>query len=178
VPRSPALNGLRRDAGVRKARWTSVQAGDRFAIDGVEVIVHHPAPADWERQDVRNDDSIVLELRWRDVSVVLPGDIGREAEQSIAPRFAPAGIRILKVPHHGSLTSSSKTFLDRLAPRVAIVSAGRNNAFGHPAPDVLKRYQEIGAQIFRTDQDGAVLVDSDGYSVDVRTFSRRRIRVR
>jgi competence protein ComEC len=82
------------------------------------------------------------------------------------------------VPHHGSLTSSSRPFVDRLAPRVAIVSAGRNNTFGHPAPDVLKRYHEIGAQIFRTDQDGAVLVDTDGYSVDVRTFTGRRIRVR
>ena len=178
VPRSSALAGLRGDADGKNARWTSVQAGDGFAIDGVDVIVHHPAPGDWERQDVRNDDSIVIEIRWRDVSIVLPGDIGHETEQTIAARFAPAGIRILKVPHHGSLTSSSKPFLERLSPRVAIVSAGRNNTFGHPAPDVLKRYHEIGAQIFRTDQDGAVLVDSDGYSVDVRTFSGRQIRVR
>jgi competence protein ComEC len=178
VPRSPALARLRRDADRTNARWTRVQAGDRFAIDGVDVVVHHPAPADWERQDVRNDDSIVLEIRWRDVSIVLPGDIGRDAEQTIAARIEPAGIRVLKVPHHGSLTSSSRAFLDRLAPRVAIVSAGRNNTFGHPAPDVLKRYHEIGAQMFRTDQDGAVLVDSDGYSVDVRTFNGRRIRVR
>src|SRR5204863_1109910 len=100
------------------------------------------------------------------------------AEATIAARFAPAGIRILKVPHHGSLTSSSKAFLDRLGPRVAIVSAGRNNPFGHPAPDVLKRYHEIGSRIFRTDEDGAVLLDTDGYSVDVRTFSNRRLRVR
>ena len=175
VPRSPALAALRRES---VAQRTGVQAGDRVEIDGVDIIVHHPALADWERQEVRNDDSIVLEIRWRDVSIVLPGDVGREVEQAIAPRFAPAGIRILKVPHHGSLTSSSRTFLDRLAPRVAIVSAGRNNTFGHPAPDVLKRYHEIGAQIFRTDQDGAVMVDSDGYSVHVRTFSGRQIRVR
>jgi competence protein ComEC len=178
VPRSPALAGLRRDADGRNARWTNVQAGDRFAIDGVEVNVHHPAPADWERQDVRNDDSIVLEIRWRDVSIVLPGDIGRDTEQAIAAGFAPAGIRILKVPHHGSLTSSSRPFLDRLAPRVAIVSAGRNNTFGHPAPDVLKRYHDIGAQIFRTDQDGAVLVDTDGYSVRLQSFMGRSLRVR
>jgi competence protein ComEC len=178
VPRSLALTDLRHRADGTNARWSSVQAGDRFAIDGVDVSVRHPAPADWERQDVRNDDSIVLEIRWRDVSIVLPGDIGRAAEEAIAPQFAPAGIRILKVPHHGSLTSSSRSFLDRLAPRVAIVSAGRNNTFGHPAPDVLQRYHEIGAQIFRTDQDGAVLLDTDGYSVDVRTFTGRQIKVR
>ena len=178
VPRSPALGALRREAVAGKARWSSVQAGDRVEIDDVDVLVHHPALADWERQDVRNDDSIVLEIRWRDISIVLPGDIGRQVEQAIAPRFGPAGIRILKVPHHGSLSSSSRTFLEDLAPRVAIVSAGRNNAFGHPAPDVLKRYHEIGAQIFRTDQDGAVMVDTDGYSVHLRTFSGRQLRVR
>ena len=177
VPCSAALRDLRRAAVSRGARWTAVQAHDRFTIDGVDVIVQHPALPDWERQDVRNDDSIVLELRWRDVSIVLTGDIGRETEQAIAARFAPAGIRILKVPHHGSLTSSSRPFLDRLAPRVAIVSAGRNNTFGHPAPDVLKRYQAIDAQIFRTDQDGAVEVGTDGYSVNVRTFTGRMVAV-
>ena len=114
------------------ARWTTLQTNDQFTIDEVEVIVRHPALPDWERQDVRNDDSIVLELRWRDVSIVLTGDIGRETEQAIAGLFPPAGIRVLKVPHHGSLTSSSRTFLDTLAPRVAIFSVGRNNTFGHP----------------------------------------------
>ncbi len=178
VPRSAPLHGLRRAATANGARWTNVQANDRFTIDDVEVIVRHPGIADWERQEVRNDDSIVLELRWRDVSVVLTGDIGRETEQSITPLFPPAGIRIIKVPHHGSLTSSSRAFLDRLGPRVAVVSAGRNNTFGHPAPDVLRRYHEIGAQVFRTDRDGAVMVDTDGYSANVTTYGGRRLKVR
>jgi competence protein ComEC len=178
VPRSAPLLGLRGAATAGGARWTNVQAHDRFTIDDVEVIVRHPGIPDWERQEVRNDDSIVLELRCRDVSVVLAGDIGRETERAIAPLFPTAGIRVLKVPHHGSLTSSSREFLDRLAPRVAIISAGRNNTFGHPAPDVMSRYHEIGAQIFRTDQDGAVMVDTDGYSVDVHSFSGRWLRVR
>ena len=178
VPRSTPMASVRRAAADTGARWTTLQTNDRFTIDDVEVVVRHPALPDWERQDVRNDDSIVLELRWRDVSIVLTGDIGREAEQAIAGLFPPAGIRVLKVPHHGSLTSSSRTFLDTLAPRVAIFSVGRNNTFGHPAPDVLRRYQAISAQIFRTDQDGAVMVDTDGYSVDVRTFTGRSLRVK
>jgi competence protein ComEC len=177
VPRSATLHSLRRAASAEGARWTNVQANDRFTIDDVEVSVRHPGIADWERQEVRNDDSIVIELRWRDVSVVLAGDIGRETERAIAPLFPPAGIRVLKVPHHGSLTSSSTPFLDALAPRVAVVSAGRHNTFGHPAPEVLRRYQAIGAQIFRTDQDGAVMVDSDGYSVSVTGFTGRTVTV-
>ena len=177
VPRSGPLQTLRDAAAAAGARWTSVQTNDRVAIDGVEVVVRHPPIPDWERQDVRNDDSIVLELLWRDVSIVLTGDIGREIERAIAPQFGQAGIRILKVPHHGSRTSSSSAFLDYLMPRVAVVSVGRNNTFGHPAPDVLKRYHDIGAQIFRTDRDGAVSVTTDGYSVKVRGFTGRGVTV-
>jgi competence protein ComEC len=178
VPRSTSMATLRRAATAAGVRWTILQTNDRFTVDEVEVIVRHPGQPDWERQDVRNDDSIVLELRWRDVSIVLSGDIGRETEQAIAGLFPPAGIRVLKVPHHGSLTSSSTAFLDALVPRVAVFSVGRNNTFGHPAPDVLRRYQAIGAQIFRTDQDGAVMVATDGYSVKVESFAGRSILVR
>ena len=74
---------------------------------GVEIRVLHPPPPDWERQRVRNDDSVVLELRLGDVSIVLPGDIGSEGEQRVTPRLEPGAITILKAPHHGSATSST-----------------------------------------------------------------------
>ena len=79
--------------------------------------VWHPPPADWERQRVRNDDSIVLELRYRGGVVLLPGDIGRPVEQELASAIPPAPFRILKVPHHGSLSSSSAVFVRALLPR-------------------------------------------------------------
>ena len=72
----------------------------------------------------------------------------------------------VKVPHHGSLTSSSWPFVRQLAPTAAVFSAGRGNAFGHPAPEVVARYEAVGAEIFRTDQDGAVFFDTDGYRLD------------
>jgi competence protein ComEC len=72
------------------------------------------------------------------------------------------------VPHHGSLTSSSPAFLDALDPTVAIVSAGRDNRFGHPAPAVVRRYQEAGAVIRRTGRAGAIEVCSDGEDIRVR----------
>jgi competence protein ComEC len=177
VPRSPTLQRLAAAAVDVGGSWRTVQANDWVRIDDVSVVVRHPELADWERQDVRNDDSIVLELLWRDVSIVLAGDIGREAEAAIASRFAPVPLRLVKVPHHGSLTSSTDTFIRTLAPRVAVVSAGRRNPFGHPAPAVIRRYQAAGAEIFRTDRDGAVMVDTDGTSIDVRTFTGRRVRI-
>jgi beta-lactamase superfamily II metal-dependent hydrolase len=75
-------------------------AADETVIDGVRVVVRHPRPSDWERQHVWNDDSIVLELLWRDVSLVLTGDAGAEPERLIAPEFQPSPLRIIKVPHH------------------------------------------------------------------------------
>ena len=85
----------------------------------------------------------------------------------------PSALRVVKVPHHGSLTSSTAEIVRAMAPRLAVVSAGRANHFGHPAPDVLERYRQAGAEIFRTDRDGAVTIDSDGYSIDVHTFTGR-----
>src|SRR4029079_4837774 len=99
------LTALRLQTQAAGARWANVYAGNRVVVDGVDVIVRRPAMPDWERQRVRNDDSIVLELGWRDVSVVLTGDIGREAERPLATTLLPAPLRVLKAPHHGSLTS-------------------------------------------------------------------------
>jgi len=173
VPRADTLTLLRLEAQPAGARWANVYAGDHIAIDGVEVVARHPQRAEWERQKVRNDDSIVLELRWRDVSVVLTGDIGMPVERAIASAFAPARVRVVKIPHHGSLTSSSEAFVSALRPQVAIVSAGRSNRFGHPVPDVLQRYRAAGGEVFRTDLDGAVTVDTDGLSLEVHTWTGR-----
>jgi competence protein ComEC len=175
VPRSVPLTALRVDAQQLGARWANVYAGDRTVIDGVDLVAHHPRRAEWERQKVRNDDSLVLELRWRGVSVVLTGDIGRAVEPDIAAALAPASLRIVKVAHHGSRTSSSEAFIAAARPQVAIVSVGRGNHFGHPAPEVMERYRSVGAEIFRTDQDGAVMLDTDGASVMVSTFNGRHI---
>lgn len=175
VPPFQRLRELRTGAQAIGAWWRNLYAPDRIPVDGVDVVVRHPREADWERQRVRNDDSIVLELRWHDVSIVLTGDIEREAERSLVDAFEDVPLRVVKMPHHGSLTSSTWEFLRALRPQVAIASAGRSNRFGHPVPAVLERYRELGAEIFRTDQDGAVTVNTDGRSLQVSTFTGRRL---
>ncbi len=177
VPRFEPLAALRVGAEVVGAHWRNVYRGDRLSVDGVDIEAVHPAPADWERQKVRNDDSIVLDVRWRGVSVLLTGDIGREVEHAFEDEMPSAALRVLKVPHHGSLTSSSPEFLQALQPQIAVFSAGRANHFGHPAPHVLQRYRDIGAAIFRTDEDGAITLHTDGHSIDVHTFPGRTLRV-
>ena len=95
----------------------------------------HPPVADWERQKVRNDDSIVIEVRWRDVSVLLTGDIGKAVERELIAAIPHSPIRVVKVPHHGSLTSSTPDFVRAVAPRVAVA--------GFPSERLVERAQGL-----------------------------------
>jgi competence protein ComEC len=175
VPPHAPTRELRALADEAGTVWRTLQPADRVSFGDVDLVVHHPPYPDWERQRVRNDDSEVLEIRYGGVSFVFTGDIGRDVERMIASRFTRAPIRILKVPHHGSATSSSQPFLDALRPDIAVISAGRANTFGHPVQSVLDRYRNVGAAIYRTDQDGAVMVETDGVTVRVLTFTGRKL---
>jgi len=109
-------------------------------------------------------------LRYGDVELLLTGDVGAETERVLALDSLDgehALLRILKVAHHGSLTSSSAAFIERFAPQVALISAGRGNPFGHPAQEVVERLGAVGARVFRTDRDGAAVIETDGRSVTV-----------
>jgi competence protein ComEC len=120
---------------------------------------------------------VVLALRYRDVAVILPGDIGREGEARTISRIERAPITILKAPHHGSATSSTQQFLSTLNPRAVIFSAGRHNPFGHPAPVVVGRYRALGAAMFSTTEDGAVILDTDGWSATLRGWTGRTMTI-
>ena len=178
VPPHAGLGVIADRASAARATWRSLQAGDREIAGGVEIRVLHPPPPEWERQRVRNDDSIVLELRYGEVSIILPGDIGREAEALITPVLAQRRITVVKAPHHGSATSSTEPFVDAVHPAAVVFSAGRSNRFGHPAPAVVSRYRARQALVFRTDEDGAVLLDTDGTKVQMTTWSGRRVELR
>jgi competence protein ComEC len=111
------------------------------------------------------------------VSIVLPGDIGKEGEQAILPLIEPARVVVLKAPHHGSATSSTAQLLDALRPSAVIFSAGRDNRFGHPAPQVVARYRERRVPCFSTAESGAIFVDTDGTGVTVWGWSHPAVRM-
>ncbi|MBI1875725.1 MAG: DNA internalization-related competence protein ComEC/Rec2 [Acidobacteria bacterium] len=178
VPRHEPLAMLAEHAAARGIAWRALRVGDGLRIADARLTLWHPPLPDWERQRVRNDDSLVMEIVFGDVSLVLTGDIGREVERQLATRMTRAPLRIVKVPHHGSLTSSSWEFLSAIRPDVAIFSAGRGNRYGHPAPEVVERYRRVGAIVLRTDLDGAIQMDTDGRRVSIRTFMGRQFTLR
>jgi competence protein ComEC len=168
VPSHAPMAALRVQARERGLTWQTLVEGADWQHAGVRLHVWSPAPPDWERRKVRNDDSVVLELRYGDVSIVLPGDIGRDIERDLAPRIPPSALRVLKLPHHGSATSSSAAFLDALRPAVALVSCGRDNRFGHPAREVMARLAERHIPVIRTDAGGEIDLETDGRTLTVR----------
>ena len=177
VPRHEPLRWLSEAADRIGAEWRTTRADDHLRVSGVEIHTLHPPQPDWERQRVRNDDSIVLAIRMGRVSVILPGDVGREGEGHVLDRLEPTPLMVLKAPHHGSATSSTVEFLERIRPAVAIFSAGRNNRFGHPARVVVERYRAMGTTMFSTAADGAVILDTDGERVEMRTWSGRTVKL-
>jgi competence protein ComEC len=165
-----ALGAVLHRATQSGARVAERRTGDEFAYGAARVRVLHPASPDWERPRVRNDDSVVLEVHYGDVSVLLMGDVGAAIEREILPRLSPSRTRILKAGHHGSRTSTSQELLDAWRPQIAIISCGRGNSFGHPAPEVLQRLESIGASIYRTDLHGQISIETDGGQLRVKTF--------
>jgi competence protein ComEC len=174
VPPHRGLSALAAFAGQLGAERRFVVAGDRIRLGAVQIRVLHPPVPAWERQRVRNEDSVVLEIRLGDVAVVLPGDIGKEGEAAVLPVLDPAPVVILKAPHHGSASSSTAAFLSALKPSAVIFSAGRANHFGHPAPSVVARYRTMDVEMFSTAVEGAVMVDTDGRRVEISGWTGRR----
>jgi len=116
------------------------------------------------RNDI-NNNSVAFILQYRNFRMLFTGDAGAEAEQRFLDEGVDLHADVLKVGHHGSAYSSSPAFIAAVHPRYAIISVGRHNLFGHPAPSTLETLQRFGARVYRTDRDGAVRIATDGQSV-------------
>jgi len=123
----------------------------------------------------RNDDALVLRVDYRAASFLLTSDIGAEAEARLLAARAPVAATVLKVAHHGARTSSTATFLDQVKPALAVISVGQRNPYGHPSPDTLARLTAVGARVYRTDRDGAVIFETDGFALTVTRWATREV---
>jgi competence protein ComEC len=144
-------------------------------ISGVEISVLNPPVWNATQRKVQslrdmNNSSLVLKLQFKNVSVLLAGDIGKEAEERILRKDYPLRSDILKIPHHGSSSSSTPLFLERVKPTYAILSVGERNIGRLPHPEVLKRYLQLGSKILRTDKHGAITMITDGENIKVNTY--------
>ena len=148
----------------------------QLLINGVEFCFLYP-PADFLTQKASqkwrstNNNSLVVKVSFGDISFLFAGDIMAEAERELVDiAGADLACDVLLVPHHGSRTSSSQPFLLRVEPEVAVFSAGWKNRFRFPHATVLAAYEKIGCRTFRTDQNGAIMIKTDGNCLTVKPF--------
>jgi competence protein ComEC len=161
-PGAGELQRLLADLAARGTRVTSPPVGTIWRQNGTSLTVLAPAPqegiatADPILSD--NDASLALRIDHAGRRLLFTGDLEEEGEELLLHARRPADLRadLVKVPHHGSRTSSTPALIAATAPRYAIISCATQNRFGFPHPDVLHRWRAAGARILRTDHHGTI----------------------
>ena len=158
------------DAAERgRIRLLSIAAGDVRQLGDVNVTCLWPDKKGTVPFDP-NDSSIVLRLDLiSGFSALFTGDISDDTEKAVTDKLSD--VTYLKVAHHGSRTSTSADFLSETEPGICVISVGEGNSYGHPTPETLKRLDDLGTRIYRTDLDGEVIVSFDDGAVKIRTLS-------
>jgi competence protein ComEC len=148
----------------KKIPYQEITAGSKFTLsDGVVVETLWPK-VNLSSRDT-NEYSLVQILRFGEFDLLLTGDITYQILNSLA--FDSDSIEVFKLPHHGSKTGINDSTLEKIRPSLAIISAGKNNAYHHPHPSVLSLLKKFGIEYKRTDQDGAIRVVTDGRATKV-----------
>ncbi|NLZ53171.1 MAG: DNA internalization-related competence protein ComEC/Rec2 [Thermoanaerobacteraceae bacterium] len=138
----------------KRIKTIQVSRGDSFIVDNAAFEVLHPvkdAP-----YSSGNNNSVVLKMSYNSVSFLFTGDLEYEGEQSLISSRSDIKAHVLKIGHHGSLTSTSREFLSKVNPMYGVITVGADNKFGHPSPQVINLLKESGITVFRTDINGAI----------------------
>lgn len=165
------FSGLLSLAAERQIPVLWLEAGMEWESGGVSMSCLHPAK-DFTGEDT-NAASAVLYLSYGRFSLLLTGDVEGTGEEKLLQRLSEEGIEalsVLKVAHHGSKYATQEALLKALPPKLAVISAGRNNTYGHPHKELLARLAECGAEIMVTYETGAVMVETDGETMRVKGF--------
>ena len=147
------------------ATLREVTRGYTAEFDGLNISVFHPPALTGDT----NEDSLVLRLTCGMVDILLVGDATTDSEASMLAAGLALDSDVLKVGHHGSSTSTSAPFLATVTPEDAVISVGAGNTYGHPAQDTLDRLAAVGATVYRTDQNGTVVLTSDCNTYSITT---------
>lgn len=136
--------------------------------DGAKIDILYPDQSFLNQTvDDLNQTSIVFSLSYGQSRFLFTGDAGEPVEKELLEQGADLGADLLKVGHHGSKYSTSQEFLEKVRPNIAVIQAGKNNSFGHPSLRIIKRLERLGAEVFRTDENGRVKAVSDGINIKI-----------
>jgi competence protein ComEC len=174
VARTPAGDSeYARFAQTMKAARVPIErigAGDVLRFGDVAVEVLWPPPTDDANATSRNNDGVVLRIRYGDQSLLFTADIEKETEARIVNAGLDLRSEVVKVAHHGSRTSSTQPFIDSTRASLAVISVGRTSIFGHPHKEVAERWRASGATVRTTGEKGTISLATDGKQLAVSTF--------
>jgi beta-lactamase superfamily II metal-dependent hydrolase len=165
---SPIYQNFLRAIDKKGITYTVAEQGRTIDLDpSLRILVL--SPPEERFGDDPNANSIVLRISYGTVIFLFTGDMGGEAEDALVKSSYPLDAKVLKVGHHGSEYSSSKAFLSRVHPEIAVIEVGKDNPYGHPHKPTLRNLADAGVTVYRTDLDGTILVRSDGATYSVTT---------
>jgi competence protein ComEC len=154
----------------KKIPYRVAEQGQTIDIDPSLTIFVLSPPKERVGDDL-NTNSIVLRISYGTVAFLMAGDLGGESENALVKSGYPLDAGILKVGHHGSYSSTSSLFLERVRPETAIIMVEKDNPYGHPHKETLDLLKNYGVTVYRTDLDGTIVIRSDGISYSVKTES-------
>nr|MBA3241336.1 ComEC/Rec2 family competence protein [Acidobacteriota bacterium] len=137
---------------------------------GVRIDVLWPPRAAWGSAS-RNNDSVVLRVRFGRRTILLTGDIESGPEAALVAAREELRCDAIKVAHHGSRTSSTEVFVNATSPKLAVISVGLDSPYGHPHPEVLERWRACGAEVLTTGERGTITLSTDGEDLHVETYT-------
>ena len=147
---------------LRQVPLETISRGDELEIGGVRIQVVYPKPDPTRAAISDNDHSVVMRFIFGDRKILMTGDIERSAEMNILGMPEEVAADVIKVPHHGSRTSSTDQFVSSVHPSLAVISVGKRSIFGHPHREVVERWQNTGAEVLTTGNSGTISVSTDG----------------
>lgn len=158
----------------KKTPLQVISKGEIFRFGGAEMQVISPNSDDSLNQSYGNDESIVIIIKYGRHSFLLTGDIERQAETELVSEGILSKVDVVKIPHHGSRTSSTADFVQTTKPTFGIISVGKTSPYGHPHKEVVERWQNAGTKIFTTGENGAITFLTDGETLSLQTFSNTK----
>lgn len=147
-----------------------ISRGDVIVFDDVTIEVIYPEAEEPPGAVWDNNHSIVLRITYGETRFLLTGDIESSAEKALLGDPAALKADVVKVPHHGSHTSSTQEFVDAAGARYAIIPVGRRSRFGHPHKEVVDRWLNSGAKVMTTGERGTISIVSDGKDIELQTY--------
>lgn len=141
---------------------TEAASGETFNLGNGICTILAPVSRGYEKL---NNYSVVMKLQYGETSFLFTGDAESISEKEMMRRGYDLSANVLKLAHHGSISSTSNEFLNRVCPQYAVITVGKNNIYRHPHRSILNRLKNMGIKVYRTDESGTIIAESDGRNI-------------